>query len=108
MQATPPGTSVELLGGLWQTMTGGRNEYDADCRNYTGQTLGKVVVVRQGWHKLTATVVVPTAGDATPEVGSAWNGTALQLRVTPPGSERGWGTTAWLDKASVLDVADLL
>ena len=57
---------------------------------------------RKGWQELTATVVVPAA---TPGVGN--NGTALQLRITPPESERGLGATAWVDSASVVDVADL-
>lgn len=110
VQATPPGTVVELLGGLWRTTTEDRNEYGADdCSNYTGHTFGKVVVTSQGWQDLNATVAVPRAVEAASDVGGAnvWNGTALQLRVTPPGSERGWGATAWLDKASVVDVAGL-
>ena len=105
VQATPPGTTVEVLGGLWRIEEFLVQEFEPHLRcNYSGTTLGKLVVAaEQGWQDLTATVVVPAA---TPGVGN--NGTALQLRVTPPASERGWGATVWLDEASVVDAVDLL
>ena len=104
VQATPPGTTVELMGGMWRIEQLLVKEMEPNMRaNYSGTTLGKVVVAAgQGWQELTATVAVPAA---TPGVGN--NGTALQLRITPPESERGLGATAWVDSASVVDVADL-
>jgi hypothetical protein len=72
--------------------------------NYTGSTLGQLEVAAgcPGWQKLKATVVVPAASP-----GPGHNGTALQLRVTPPKSERGWGATVWFDEAVVVHgVAD--
>ena len=104
VQATPPGTTVELMGGMWRIEQLLVKEMEPNVRaNYSGTTLGKVVVAAgQGWQELTATVAVPAA---TPGVGN--NGTALQLRITPPESERGLGATAWVDSASVVDVADL-
>ena len=79
--------------------------------NYTGETLGKLVtgttsssaVAAAGkWEELHATVVVPSVSAG---VAVGHNGTALQLRVTPPQSVRGWGATVWLDKASIVDAS---
>jgi hypothetical protein len=88
--------------------------------NYTGKTLGKLVAgtppspvggvaaaaaaggAAGEWEELRAIVVVPSVS-ASVAVGH--NGTALQLRVTAPQSERGWGATVWLDKASIVDAS---
>ena len=104
VQATPPGTTIELLGGLWRVEKLIVQEMSPHIRaNYTGTTLGKLVTAAGAtWQELKATVVVPAA---TMGVGN--NGTALQLRITPPESERGLGATVWFDSASVVDAADL-
>ena len=104
VQATPPGTTVELLAGLWHITKFIDQEFAPHVRaNYTGSALQKLEVTGHGWQELTATVVVPPDASPTPE----HNGTALQLRVTPPTSERGWGATVWFDAAEVVDAADL-
>ena len=105
VQATPPGTVIELLSGLWHVQKLLVKEFEPNLRaNYTGETLGRLVVGAQpqGWQTLEATVVVRAA---LPGVGH--NGTALQLRMSPPRSERNWGATVWLDAPSVVDAADL-
>lgn len=108
VQATPPGTVIELLGGLWHVEKLLVKESEPDLRaNYTGETLGRLVVVggaqpQGSWQTLEATVVVPAAS-----AGAGHNGTALQLRVSPPRSARNWGSTVWLDEPSVVDAAGL-
>lgn len=104
VQATPPGTTIELMGGLWRIEKYILQEGEPHLRcNYTGDVLGKLVAAAgHAWQELTATVVVPAAS-----AGVGHNGTALQLRVTPPESDRGLGATIWLDSASVVDAANM-
>jgi hypothetical protein len=124
VQATPPGTTVELLGGLWHIEKAVVKEMAPYLRCiYTGETLGKLIVGGGGgggnhsggggdgggataWQELSATVVVPAIADDSPRAPAWNNGTALQLRITPPYSKRGWGATVWFDMPSVVDVAN--
>ena len=101
----------------------GAQEFAPNVRaNYTGKTLGKLVAGHPSspaaeaaeaaagaatgaaglWEELRATVVVPSVSAG---VAVGHNGTALQLRLTAPQSERGWGATVWLDKASIVDAS---
>ena len=96
VQATPPGTTVEVMGGHWTVVSNVLHEYAPSARcTYSGEPLGRFVAGAAGelpgsWGHLTTTVAVPEATAMT-------NGTALQLRITPPESERGLGATVWLD-----------
>ena len=100
VQATPPGTTVEVMGGHWTVVSNVLHEYAPSARcTYSGEPLGRFVAGAAGelpgsWGHLTTTVAVPEATAMT-------NGTALQLRITPPESERGLGATVWLEKVSV-------
>ena len=40
----------------------------------------------------------------SPPANATHNGTALQLRLAPPPSARGWGATVWLGAASVVEL----
>jgi hypothetical protein len=101
IQATPPGTTVELMAGTWLVIDDVLKEFapSAYC-SYNGTTLGLwtagVAELPGEWGVLSASVRVP---NATP----TQNGTALQLRVTPPTSERGLGATLWFDAVTVVE-----
>ena len=100
LQATPQGTTVELLKGAWSIASDGVKEMAPWARcTYHGLPVATVTAGRGGgWAELRATVHVPPAT-------AGHNGTALQLRLTPPPSARGWGATVWLDNAAIRPLA---
>ena len=102
IQATPPGTTVELMAGTWIVISDVLKEFapSAYC-SYNGTSLGLwsagATELPGEWSVLSVTTHVPVAS-------AAQNGTALQLRVTPPTSERGLGATVWFDNVTVVEV----
>lgn len=69
--------------------------------SYNGTTIASLTAGTTGalpgeWETFVATIKVP---DAT----TAQNGTALQLRITPPASLRGLGATVWFDNVTVVE-----
>ena len=69
--------------------------------SYNGTTIASLTAGTTGalpgeWETFVTTVNVP---DAT----TTQNGTALQLRITPPASFRGLGATVWFDNVTVVE-----
>ena len=97
---TTPGTKVEIMQGRWMLAGVLHQPNDADIDatvEYTGVAIAAVQGGGNRWHRLQARVHVPTYA------ASGRNGTALQLRVTPAKTKRGWGGTAWVDSVSVVE-----
>ena len=91
VQASPPGTTIELMSGYWVVLNGTIKEASPDIQaTYHGEPVAKVSG-GQKWQRLATTVHVPMAT-------SHHNGTALQLRVTPKKFEgKDFGATVWAD-----------
>ena len=95
VQASPPGTTIEIMEGYWSVRNGTVREAAPDLlAEYRGEPIAKVSG-GQKWQRLTATVVVPAAT-------AHHNGTALQLRVTPKKFEgKDYGATVWADEVVI-------
>ena len=91
VQASPPGTTIEIMEGYWSVRNGTIKEASPDLKaEYHGEPIAKVSG-GQKWQRLTATVRVPAAT-------VHHNGTALQLRVTPKKFEgKDYGACVWVD-----------
>lgn len=98
VQASPAGTTVELLDGYWTVQNGSTvREAEPDIKAaYVQRSVLGSVVGNQSWQLLAAQVAVPAAT-------AGRNGTALQLRITALGNARGWGGSTWLDKVVIRD-----
>ena len=99
LQASPCGTAVTLMGGGWRITHAVEREASQDMQGvYEGAALAPAVhPCGTDWTTLSA-VVHPPPANAT------HNGTALQLRLAPPPTARGWGATVWLGAASVVEL----
>lgn len=132
VQATPRGTIVELMTGTWlvpaptifalystlykplalpqitdqhvisaQVVADVIKEFAPSARcSYNGTaiaslTAGATGVLPGEWETFVATVPVHAT--------AAQNGTALQLRITPPASPRALGATIWFDNVTVVE-----
>eukprot|EP01043_Picozoa_sp_COSAG02_P004885 COSAG02_NODE_130_length_34758_cov_80.817767_5_plen_111_part_00 len=91
VQASPPGTMIELMSGYWSVRNGTIKEASPDIQAaYRGESVADVSG-GQKWQRLAAMVHVPVAS-------THHNGTALQLRVTPKTFEgKDYGATVWVD-----------
>ena len=124
VQASPCGTSIALVSGAWRVTESTDRDMEVRCPFYDatallvcsvaselicvwrwyqedtrgvweGEELSSVTPCGADWTRLEAELNVPP-GNATR------NGTALQLRLAVPQSERGWGGTVWVGSASVV------
>ena len=96
VQASPCGTSIALVSGGWRVTESTDRDMEEDTRGiWEGEELSSVTPCGADWTRLEAELNVPP-GNATR------NGTALQLRLAVPQSERGWGGTVWVGSASVV------
>jgi hypothetical protein len=99
LQASPCGTAVTLMGGGWRILHAVQREASQDMQGvYEGAALA-VAVYPCGTNWTTLSVVVHP-----PPANATHNGTALQLRLAPPPTARGWGATVWLGAASVVEL----
>ena len=99
VQASPPGTTVTLMTGGWEiTDLGAWNGLGRQVA-YQGQPVPNATVVGRGahWAVLSAVLRVPVTAKS--------NSTALQVRVSPPPSARGFGAMAWLDAVSITELS---
>ena len=96
VQASPCGTSIALVSGGWRVTESTDRDMEEDTRGiWEGEELSSVTPCGADWTRLEAELHVPP--------GNAMrNGTALQLRLAVPQSERGWGGTVWVGSASVV------
>ena len=95
VQASPSGTTIELMSGYWSVRNGTIKEFAPDIQaDYHGESIA-MVTGGQKWTRFSATVHVPAATNHH-------NGTALQLRVTPKKFEgKDFGATVWADDVSI-------
>ena len=105
VQTSPPGTRVAIMDGGWNFSSAvQRNwQFDVTSSGYIGKSIatvtGAAAVDEAGqrlWQRLEARV---EANSTAPTVA------ALQIRATPPPSERGFGATVWLADVSVTKAA---
>jgi hypothetical protein len=103
LQASPCGTQVALMGGGWSvTSVNCLNDLRGFCVEqiegvYRGVPLAPSVTPACGaqWTQLEAVVRSPPANATA-------NGTALQLKLTPPSTKRGHGAQVWIGAASIV------
>jgi hypothetical protein len=106
VQASPPGTTIEIMDGYWSVTNGTVADPYGDTGSpideghpilkakYHGEPLAKVSG-GQKWQRVAATVRVPA-------VTAHRNGTALQLRLTPKEFEgKDYGAVVWVDEVSI-------
>lgn len=103
VQTSPSGTRVAIMDGGWNFTSMVQRNWKGDITTsgYIGQSIaavtGTAAVGMDGqrlWQRLEARLEANVNGTA-PAIA------ALQLRITPPSSERGFGATVWFADASV-------
>ena len=85
------------MAGAWRVTSAVLREAEEDMHGvYDGRQIAAVTpACGDRWTSLVAVV--------TPRADAAWNGTALQLRVTPPGSQ--FGARVWVGNASIVQIS---
>eukprot|EP01052_Picozoa_sp_SAG31_P036749 SAG31_NODE_4632_length_3084_cov_2.286767_2_plen_513_part_00 len=98
VQASPCGTKIELMSGSWRVSASKNRDMEEDAwGSYEGELVTFVTPCGPNWTRLETELRVP-AGNAT------HNGTALQLRLSAPPSERHWGGTVWIGSALAIEI----
>ena len=96
VQASPPGTTVEILDGYWAVRPGNGSAIKEASplllADYHGSSIASIAA-GQEWKHLEVVVHVPAAT-------THHNGTALQLRVSPRAGQK-FGATVWADDVTI-------